>query len=167
MTTAIYDFAGHPLEIVADGNVLVRCRWAQSPIDELITDYTHPVELALIRSAMRQFDEYRKRKRRLFDIPFRATGSEFQSRVWAEINRIPYGTTISYAELARRIGSPAAFRATANACGANPLAVIVPCHRVIASDGKPGGYNGGLEIKLDLLDIESPGLSGFNSISAY
>ena len=75
-------------------------------------------------------------------------------KVWDQLRRIPYGETVTYGELARRVGNPRAFRAVANACGANPLPIIIPCHRVVAAGGKPGGYTGGLAIKLALLEIE-------------
>jgi AraC family transcriptional regulator of adaptative response/methylated-DNA-[protein]-cysteine methyltransferase len=82
-------------------------------------------------------------------------GTEFQQAVWAELRRIPAGTTRSYADIAKAIGNPRATRAVANACGANPLPVVVPCHRVIASDGGIGGYSGGgVRVKKALLDAE-------------
>jgi len=81
-------------------------------------------------------------------------GTEFQKRVWQALRRIPSGTTLSYAELARRIGDPAAVRAVGTANGANPVALVVPCHRVIGSDGSLTGYGGGLERKRWLLDHE-------------
>jgi AraC family transcriptional regulator of adaptative response/methylated-DNA-[protein]-cysteine methyltransferase len=81
-------------------------------------------------------------------------GTEFQKRVWAELRRIPFGSTRSYADVAKRIGKPAAFRAVANACGANPIPILVPCHRVVASGGKIGGFGGGLHRKRLLLEKE-------------
>ncbi|MDQ6717228.1 MAG: methylated-DNA--[protein]-cysteine S-methyltransferase [Gemmatimonadota bacterium] len=81
-------------------------------------------------------------------------GTEFQRSVWSELRRIPSGATRSYADIAKAIGKPNATRAVANACGANPLPVLVPCHRVIAKDGTIGGYTGGLKIKRALLDAE-------------
>jgi AraC family transcriptional regulator, regulatory protein of adaptative response / methylated-DNA-[protein]-cysteine methyltransferase len=81
-------------------------------------------------------------------------GTDFQRAVWRELRRIPAGATRSYADVARAIGKPKATRAVANACGANPLPVVVPCHRVIAKDGSIGGYTGGLHIKRALLDAE-------------
>lgn len=88
------------------------------------------------------------------EMRFDLRGTEFQKRVWAELLRIPVGETRSYADIAARIGSPKAFRAVANACGANPVAIAVPCHRVIASAGKLGGYSGGLDRKQKLLANE-------------
>jgi len=88
-------------------------------------------------------------------LPLDLQGTAFQQRVWRELTRIPRGETITYAELARRIGSPGAVRAVGSACGANPTAVIVPCHRVLRSDGALGGYRWGLERKATLLASES------------
>jgi methylated-DNA-[protein]-cysteine S-methyltransferase len=90
-----------------------------------------------------------------FDIPIRLEGTEFQRRVWSHLREIPYGETISYGELARRMGSPGAARACGLANGRNPVSVIVPCHRVIGADGRLTGYGGGLERKAWLLDHES------------
>ena len=101
-----------------------------------------------------QLEEFFAGERTTFDVPMTLEGTEFQRRVWAELCAIPYGETISYGELARRVGSPGASRAVGTANGHNPVAVIVPCHRVIASDGTLGGYGGGLDRKLHLLDLE-------------
>ena len=89
-----------------------------------------------------------------FDLPLAPRGTPFQQRVWAALREIPYGTTISYGELARRIGKPAAVRAAGGANARNPLAVVVPCHRVIGSDGSLTGFGGGMERKQWLLEHE-------------
>ena len=102
-----------------------------------------------------QLDEYFTGNRRDFDLPLQYPGSPFQVRVWNALREIPYGTTISYEELARRVGSPSGQRAAGHANGQNPLAIIIPCHRVINKDGKLGGYGGGLWRKRVLLDIET------------
>jgi len=101
-----------------------------------------------------QLDEYFAGTRTAFDVPLRLEGTGFQRAVWAQLCAIPYGTTISYGELARRVGNPKASRAVGLANGRNPIAVIVPCHRVIAGDGSLGGYGGGLDRKTALLDLE-------------
>lgn len=102
-----------------------------------------------------QLKEYQVGQRQVFDIPLDlSTGTPFQQTVWEALLKIPYGKTISYAQLANHIGQPTACRAVAQANGRNPLSLIIPCHRVIASDGKLGGYTGGIEIKQTLLDIE-------------
>ncbi len=82
-------------------------------------------------------------------------GTDFQRRVWSELQEIPYGETISYGELARRVGNPSAVRAVGLANGRNPITIIVPCHRVIGADGSLTGYGGGLERKAWLLDHET------------
>jgi len=102
-----------------------------------------------------QLDEYFAGSRTAFDVPVRLEGTEFQRAVWAELCAIPYGSTISYGELARRVGNPKASRAVGLANGRNPVAVIVPCHRVIAGDGTLGGYGGGLDRKAALLGLEA------------
>jgi methylated-DNA-[protein]-cysteine S-methyltransferase len=104
--------------------------------------------------AVAQLREYFAGEREAFDVPLKMDGSEFQIRVWNELCEIPYGTTISYGELARRIGQPSAARGVGMANGSNPIAVIVPCHRVIGADGSLTGYGGGLKNKRTLLDLE-------------
>jgi methylated-DNA-[protein]-cysteine S-methyltransferase len=113
-------------------------------------------ETSLLREAVKQLKAYFAGKRRDFDLPLAPAGTEFQRRVWDALCNIPYGETISYAELARRVESPRACRAVGSANGSNPIAVIIPCHRVIASNGSLGGYGGGLDRKQWLLELESP-----------
>ena len=115
----------------------------------------HPV----LSEAERQLAEYFAGERTTFDLPLASEGSEFQKKVWAELQRIPYGETASYGDIARRLGyEPVISRAVGAANGANPIPIIVPCHRVIGSDGSLTGYAGGLERKKTLLDLEVPGL---------
>jgi methylated-DNA-[protein]-cysteine S-methyltransferase len=108
----------------------------------------------------RQIDEFFAGKRQAFNFPLAPKGSEFQKRVWAELVKIPFGETISYGELARRIGNPAASRAVGRANATNPIAVIVPCHRVIGANGTLTGYAGGIELKDKLLAWERAVRSG-------
>lgn len=107
------------------------------------------------RAVRRQLEAYFEGGLFEFDVPLSLTGTPFQRRVWEELRRIPYGTTISYGELARRVGNPAASRAVGSANGKNPISIIVPCHRVIASDGSLGGFGGGLDRKEWLLSLET------------
>jgi methylated-DNA-[protein]-cysteine S-methyltransferase len=107
-----------------------------------------------VRAARAQLTEYLGGRRTTFDIPLSFGGTAFQHEVWAALAGIPYGETISYAELARRVGRPQAFRAVGQANGANPLPIFLPCHRVLASGGKIGGYGGGLPLKRRLLALE-------------
>lgn len=108
----------------------------------------------VIEDAEMQLNEYFAGKRMKFDVPLTFTGTEFQKKVWHELLKIPYGMTISYGELARKIGKPKAVRAVANANGANPISIFAPCHRVIGSDHSLTGYRGGLTTKRELLKIE-------------
>ena len=108
----------------------------------------------VIEKAKYQLDEYFLSKRREFDIPLLFIGTDFQKKVWNELLNIPYGATVSYGELARRIGMPNAVRAIANANAVNAISIIAPCHRVIGSNGSLTGYGGGLERKRFLLDLE-------------
>lgn len=110
---------------------------------------------AVIDAAAEQLDEYFAGRRRSFTLPLRFAGTDFRQRVWAELMKIPYGATISYAGIAAAVGSPRGVRAVASAIGANAMSVIVPCHRVIGSDGRLTGYAGGLEAKRLLLDLEA------------
>jgi len=104
--------------------------------------------------AVRQLREYFAGKRRRFEVPLHLEGTRFQESAWAAMRKIPYGTTISYARQAKQIGKPRATRAVGTANGANPIPIIVPCHRVIASDGSLGGYALGLAMKRRLLALE-------------
>ncbi len=101
-----------------------------------------------------QLAEYFAGRRRRFDVPLKGSGTPFQQRVWQELVRIPFGTTITYAQLAQRIGQPTAARAVGHANGRNPISIIVPCHRVIGADGKLTGYAGGIDNKQWLLAWE-------------
>ncbi len=104
--------------------------------------------------AARQLRAYFLGKRAGFDLPLALAGTAFQRAVWRQLQQIPYGETISYGELARRVGNPKASRAVGSANGANPLPIVIPCHRVIASDGTLGGFGGGLPTKQMLLALE-------------
>jgi len=113
---------------------------------------------ALLRETERQLRAYFAGRLRAFDLPLEPLGTDFQQRVWHELLDIPYGETRSYGEIARRIGAPAAVRAVGAANGANPLPIVVPCHRVIGAGGKLVGYGGGLPLKRRLLALEQGSL---------
>lgn len=104
---------------------------------------------------IRQLQAYFRGELKEFDLPLSMEGTDFQLRVWNELRAIPYGETISYAQLARRIGNPQAVRAVGAANGSNPIPIIVPCHRVIGSDGSLTGFGGGLSTKKRLLELEN------------
>ena len=122
-----------------------------------IRDRVGPVETGrhpLLDEVRTQLAEYFDARRRDFTLPLVYPGSPFQVKVWNALRNIPFGETVSYEELARRVGSPTGQRAAGHANGQNPLAIIIPCHRVINKDGKLGGYGGGLWRKRLLLDVE-------------
>lgn len=111
-------------------------------------------ETELLREAKRQLAEYFEGNRKQFELPLSLHGTQFQVEDWKALCTIPYGETRSYGEIARQIGRPKAFRAVGMANHNNPVSIIVPCHRVIGSDGSLVGYGGGLDIKKYLLDLE-------------
>ena len=114
----------------------------------------------ILNQCITQLDEYFSGKRKNFDLPVRQKGTEFQQKVWTELMQIPYGKTISYLQLAQRLGNVKIIRAAASANGRNQLSIVVPCHRVIGSDGSLTGYGGGLPRKKWLLDHENKYANG-------
>lgn len=109
-----------------------------------------------IHPYMIKLEEYLKGKRRNFDIPIDVKGTPFQETIWNELQRIPYGETVSYSDIANNIGTPTAARAVGTAIGANPVLIVVPCHRVVAKNGNLTGFRGGLPMKEKLLILENP-----------
>ena len=105
----------------------------------------------MLQEACAQLHQYFEGERQTFTLPLRLVGTAFQQEIWEVLRKIPYGQTCSYAAIAQQIGRPRAVRAVANAIGANPLSLLIPCHRVIGSSGKLTGYAGGLEAKRLLL----------------
>lgn len=124
-------------------------------VEEATLSVSIPKEL---KSAVTQIREYFAGNRTQFDLKLNPAGTEFQKKVWDELQQIPYGKTLSYLELSKKLGDPKAIRAVAAANGKNPLWIIIPCHRVIGSDGSLTGYAGGLWRKKWLLEHESPAL---------
>lgn len=145
------------------GNKICLCDWAvekrRDMIDRRIRRHLNAVyKEALsetVSRAISQLDEYFAGTRREFPIPVIFCGTPFQCAVWRELMKIPYGTTLSYAALAGRIGNPKAVRAVASANATNPISILVPCHRVIGSDNRLTGYGGGLDAKRMLLSLET------------
>jgi len=111
-------------------------------------------ELEILHQAQKQIREYLEATRKKFSIPLDIEGSSFQKKVWARLTQIPYGETRSYKDIANELNDKNASRAVGAANGKNPLCIIVPCHRVISSDGSLGGYSGGLDRKTKLLNLE-------------
>ena len=137
-----------PLYIVCSEEGLQGIHWKEQnvPYKTLHEELFEQVEM--------QLTEYLNGERKKFAVPLDLIGTEFQKRVWSELLKIPYGKTISYKQLAEKINDKNASRAVGTANGKNPVSLIVPCHRVIASDGTLGGYAGGLKIKEHLLQLE-------------
>jgi methylated-DNA-[protein]-cysteine S-methyltransferase len=111
-------------------------------------------ETALERRAARELQEYLAGRRSDFTVPLRPQGTAFDRRVWGAVAAVPYGETVTYGEIARRIGKAGGARAVGSANGRNPIPIVIPCHRVVAAGGKLGGYGGGLPLKRRLLDLE-------------
>ncbi|MGN1098224.1 MAG: methylated-DNA--[protein]-cysteine S-methyltransferase [Clostridia bacterium] len=114
----------------------------------------NPSPTDLIYETKRQLEEYFLGERRIFDLPLAPDGTEFQKSVWAELMKIPYGETRSYSDIAAALNRPSSCRAVGSANGANPIIIVIPCHRVITKGGALGGYSGGLDIKRKLLEAE-------------
>ncbi len=136
------------LIVVADGGGITDLRFGHVP--DGAVERTTP----LLETAIRQLDEYFAGRRREFDLPLNPSGTEFQRRVWGELLKIPYGQTRTYGQIAAAAGNPRASRAVGMANNRNPIAVIVPCHRVVGADGTLTGYAGGLGNKETLLRLE-------------
>ena len=156
MVGVYYDYLDSPvgrLLLVLDGQGLRRVHFENSRrpfrLDE---EWQHGP--GALHEARAQLKAYFAGNLKMFDLPLAPQGSEFQQQVWLELLRIPYGATASYGDIARRIGDVTASRAVGAANGQNPLAIIVPCHRVIGADGSLTGYGGGLPTKRFLLDLE-------------
>ncbi|HHD82247.1 MAG TPA: methylated-DNA--[protein]-cysteine S-methyltransferase [Campylobacterales bacterium] len=109
----------------------------------------------VLQKARKQLTEYFNHKRKIFDIPLLLVGTDFQKSVWQGLIETPFGTTSSYLELAKQIGNEKAVRAVATANGANTISIIIPCHRIIGSNGELVGYAGGLDVKRKLLELEN------------
>ena len=128
-------------------------------ISEISVSYEGEISVSIpeeLEQAVTQLQEYFKGKRTHFNLKLNPKGTEFQQRVWQELLNIPFGKTLSYLELSKKLGDIKAIRAVAAANGKNPLWIVVPCHRVIGTDGSLTGYAGGLERKKWLLDHENP-----------
>ena len=144
------------------GDELCLCDWSGMPCAErnkrrlaryINADFKAETN-AILEEAKRQLDEYFAGTRRVFDIPLRTVGTDFQQQVWNALLSIPYGETRSYKEIATSIGKPQSIRAVAGAIGANGISILIPCHRVIGSNHSLTGFAGGLEAKRMLLEME-------------
>lgn len=142
-----YQFENISLYLVATETHLINIQFTQP--QKALLQTTELLSMATI-----QLDEYFQGKRTTFSLPFKLTGTPFQLAVWKELQNIPYGQTTSYKEIAQKINKPKACRAVGMANNKNPLPIIIPCHRVIGSNGKLIGYAGGLNFKNYLLELE-------------
>ncbi|TQM13063.1 methylated-DNA-[protein]-cysteine S-methyltransferase [Pseudoxanthomonas sp. 3HH-4] len=141
LTLAATDDGLHAIEFPRNRHPASRAGW---------TEGQHPV----LDLAARQLDEYFAATRLAFDLPLAPRGTDFQRTVWLALAGIAYGETVSYAQLAQRVGKPTAMRAVGAANGRNPLPIVLPCHRVIGADGSLTGFGGGLPTKQFLLELE-------------
>jgi O-6-methylguanine DNA methyltransferase len=116
--------------------------------------FAQPRIVPSVVDSLQQIEDFFAGRPTAFDCPLDMAGTPFQLRVWEALKQIPYGQTMTYGQLAAKLGRPNAARAVGGACGANPIPIVVPCHRVLASNGGLGGYGGGLEWKQWLLDLE-------------
>ena len=137
-----------PFEITGNQKGILTITFNKAPS---VTDRDLP---GCMNECLRQLDEYFQGRRKKFCIPLLLEGTDFQKAVWRQLQKIPFGQTASYGDVARAVGSPKAFRAVGNANNKNPIPVIIPCHRVIGSDGKLVGFGGGIWRKAWLLDHE-------------
>jgi methylated-DNA-[protein]-cysteine S-methyltransferase len=154
VTFTHYDSPVGRLTLEGDGEALTRIRF---PGEDRTADSAARPEL--FAEAITQLDAYFAGDLRSFDLPLAPRGTDFQRKVWDLLRGIPYGTTISYGELARRAGNPNACRAVGAANGKNPLPIVIPCHRVIGRDGRMTGFGGGIEVKRYLLRLEGVALA--------
>lgn len=143
-----------PVTIADNGNAITHLLIGDPATDFLNSVNGHLNETQLIRQAHQQLEAYLSGTRQTFDLPIAPTGTNFQQRVWEALRQIPFGSTQSYADIAKNIGSPSASRAVGTACGRNPILIITPCHRVIGKSGKLTGFAAGLDVKTALLQLE-------------
>jgi methylated-DNA-[protein]-cysteine S-methyltransferase len=144
-----------PIIAIADDEGLMHVDFVGAKYERAVeAGWVEDPDASPLRECRQQLDEYFAGRRTSFELPLAPRGTDFQKRVWNEIARVPYGKTITYGELARRAGGESHARAAGAATGRNPLGVVVPCHRVVGSDGGLTGYAGGLERKRSLLERE-------------
>jgi methylated-DNA-[protein]-cysteine S-methyltransferase len=124
-------------------------------VDDVSVSATGTTSSSLLATAITQLDEYFAGSRRQFDLPLQPQGTSFQQKVWDQLLRIPFAETVTYLQMAKRLGNVKSIRAAASANGKNPIGIIIPCHRVVGADGKLTGYAGGLHRKQWLLEHEA------------
>lgn len=153
MTSAMIKTPLGAMRMMTDGRAILALEFdAVEAPDAMLP----PSARALAGALQRLLDAYFDRRRVTFDLPLAPVGTPFQRSVWDALCAIPYGETVSYGEIARRVGRPAAVRAVGAANGSNPIPILIPCHRVIGANGTLTGYGGGLDRKRKLLALEAP-----------
>lgn len=143
------------ITLIADENSLCAIYWPNQKPDNSKFPDLEKKNSKVLRLAAKQLGDYFKGKRIEFDLPLRPVGTDFQEQVWKALTKIGYGDTVSYANIANKIKNPKAVRAVGAAIGRNPISIIIPCHRVIGSNGKLAGFAGGLSTKEFLLNLEN------------
>lgn len=142
------------LYLVASDQGLQTILWDAQPVPMVDSLQGERPAIRILAQTVNELTQYFGGQRTQFDVPLDLVGTAFQKKVWGELRRIPYGRTVSYGDIARRLRQAKAFRAVGTANGRNPVCIIVPCHRVIAADGSLGGYSAGLHRKTQLLKLE-------------
>lgn len=148
----LYHFQGGYLTLVSDNHYIRKILFGKHELGE---DVVIAPEHPLLKEAARQLNEYFDGRRNTFDLPICPNGTDFQKSVWNGLLQIPYGETWTYGQMAAFIDRPKASRAVGGACHNNPIAIVIPCHRVVGTNGNLTGFGGGLEMKHWLLELES------------
>lgn len=158
MNTIVLPSPVGPLTLVSDKGKLVGCYFSNGDFAkqkladcDLISGVNDPV----LKTARKELELFFARRLERFTVPVAPSGTEFQRSVWKALQKIPFGKTASYGDIAKKLGKPNAMRAVGAANGKNPICIIIPCHRVIGADGSLTGFGGGIERKKYLLDLES------------
>lgn len=148
----LYHFQGGYLTLVSDNHYIRKILFGKHELGEdVVITPEHP----LLKEAARQLNEYFDGRRNTFDLPICPDGTDFQKSVWNGLLQIPYGETWTYGQMAAFIDRPKASRAVGGACHNNPIAIVIPCHRVVGTNGNLTGFGGGLEMKRWLLELET------------
>ncbi|HKI04387.1 MAG TPA: methylated-DNA--[protein]-cysteine S-methyltransferase [Thermoanaerobaculia bacterium] len=163
-TTTVESPCGPLLCVVDEAGAVIRIEFARGRDSQKVTDRLRDRGIEVIEDAVRtaevrrQLEEYFAGERQEFDLELIPEGTPFERTVWEELRKIPFGETRSYGEIAHALGRPGAARAVGRANGANPIPIVVPCHRVIGADGSLTGFGGGLDAKSRLLELEGRAL---------
>ena len=158
MNTTVLPSPVGPLTLVSDSGKLVGCYFSNSDFAKRLLAELGPASSnrdAILEAARKELELFFARRLKKFTVPVAPRGTEFQRSVWRALQKIPFGATASYGDIAKQVGKPNAMRAVGAANGKNPVCIIIPCHRVIGADGSLTGFGGGIERKKYLLNLES------------